>query len=104
MITDRNAADICPADTYLCIRQAHTVKCCLRLFLFFLGDDFTEAGFACVIEYLYTSAVQGATEGSFNLDKVQAAVQAANFFGMPKMAADCEAWATACGISQVHEA
>ena len=58
-----------------------------------------------MVEYLYTSAVQGATAGSFSVAKVQSAVQAANFFGMPKMAFDCQAWAAARGaeLPEVQE-
>ena len=49
------------------------------------------------MEYLYTTEIQGATAGGFDLAKVQATLQAASYFGMPKMAADCQAWATQCG-------
>ena len=62
------------------------------------GSDFTVEGFEAVLEYLYTTAVQGATEGEYNLTRMHAVRQAADFFGLPKLADAVTSWAGACGI------
>ena len=63
------------------------------------GSDFTVEGFEAVLEYLYTSAVQGATEGEYNLIKMHTVRQAADFFGLSKLADAVTRWARECGVN-----
>ena len=67
------------------------------------GSDFTVEGFEAVLEYLYTSAVRGATEGEYSLTKMQVTVQAADFFGLPKLAEAVTRWSSCCGINEECE-
>ena len=64
------------------------------------GTDFTPQGFDAILEYLYTSAVKGATEGRYDLPKMQVTVKAAGFFGLSKLAERVKMWAQASGISE----
>ena len=63
-----------------------------------VGSDFTVEGFEAVLEYLYTTAVQGSTEGEYNLMQMHAVRQAADFFGLPNLGNAVIRWASACGI------
>ena len=67
------------------------------------GSDSTEQGFDCMLEYLYTSHVQGATDGVVVMDKVHATLQAAGFFGLPKLAEAVRHWIKTLGISYLLE-
>ena len=64
------------------------------------GTDFTPQGFDAMLEYLYTSAVEGATERRYNVPKMQSTLKAAGFFGLPKLAEKVNNWAEASGLAQ----
>jgi hypothetical protein len=51
-----------------------------------------------MIEFLYTGAVQGVTVGRLDVDKLQAALLAAEFFQVDALAQDAQHWAALCGI------
>jgi hypothetical protein len=80
---------------------------CLHLYLFGLhirpsfakGNDFTEEGFASIIEYLYTGDVVGVTCGILNCDKLQAALQAAQYFDMMTLDTAARSWAQTTGAT-----
>jgi hypothetical protein len=57
------------------------------------GNDFTEEGFASVIEYLYTGAVVGVTCGILDCDKLQATLQAAQYFNLTMLDKAARSWA-----------
>ena len=63
------------------------------------GTDFTEAGFNTMIEWLYTGAAVGVTHGVTNAPLTAAALQAAEFFGLPTYRDAISAHAAACGQS-----
>jgi hypothetical protein len=58
---------------------------------------FSEEGFGSM-KYLYTGAVQGVTVGQLDIDKLQSALQAAEFFHLDALAQDAQHWATLCGV------
>jgi ankyrin repeat protein len=60
--------------------------------------DFSELGFECVLQYYYTASVQGATSGAVDIDKLQATLQAAQFFGLDNLAAAAKDFAKASGV------
>eukprot|EP00953_Heterococcus_sp_UTEX-ZZ885_P027841 14890-Heterococcus_DN1.PRE.3 len=60
--------------------------------------DFSELGFECVLQYYYTASVQGATSGAVDIDKLQATLQAAQFFGLDQLAASAKEFAKGSGI------
>jgi hypothetical protein len=60
--------------------------------------DFSELGFECVLQYYYTASVQGATCGAVDIDKLQATLQAAQFFGLDKLAAAAKEFVKASGV------
>eukprot|EP00953_Heterococcus_sp_UTEX-ZZ885_P012339 7073-Heterococcus_DN1.PRE.1 len=62
------------------------------------GVAFSEQGFDSMMEYLYTGAVQGVTVGQLDIDRLQAALQAAEFFHLDALAQDAQHWATLCGV------
>jgi Ankyrin repeat len=61
--------------------------------------DFSESRFECVLQYYYTASVQGATSGAVDIDKLQATLQAAQFFGLDQLAAAAKEFAKASGIT-----
>jgi BTB/POZ domain len=60
--------------------------------------DFSELGFECMLQYYYTASVQGATYGMVDTDRLQATLQAAQFFGLDKLAAAAKDFAKASGV------
>jgi Ankyrin repeats (3 copies) len=60
--------------------------------------DFSELGFECVLQYYYTAIIQGATYGMVDTDRLQATLQAAQFFGLDKLAAAAKEFAKASGV------
>jgi hypothetical protein len=50
------------------------------------------------MEYLYTGAVQGVTVGRLDIDKLQAALLAAEFFHVDALTQDAQDWAVLCGV------
>jgi ankyrin repeat protein len=60
--------------------------------------DFSISGFECVLQYYYTASVQGATSGAADIDKLQATLQAAQFFGLDRLAAAAKEFAQASGV------
>jgi hypothetical protein len=73
-----------------------TVACYLCTFQ--PGVAFSEQGFDSMMEFLYTGAVQGVTVGQLDIDKLQAALQAAEFFHLNALAQDAQHWAALCGV------
>jgi hypothetical protein len=63
------------------------------------GNDFTEEGFGCVIEYLYTTAVVGVTYSCLDSDKLQAALQAAQYFALDGLTSAAVKWAALHGVA-----
>jgi hypothetical protein len=63
------------------------------------GNDFTEDGFASILEYLYTRAVAGVTCGIIDCDKVQATLQAAQYFNLGTLSIATRSWAQTNGIT-----
>jgi hypothetical protein len=51
-----------------------------------------------VMEYLHTGAVQGVTTGHLDIDKLRAALLAAEFFHVGAPAQDAQSWAALCGV------
>jgi len=62
--------------------------------LLLAGSDFTEAGFDAMLEWLYTSAVQGVTWGQTDTKLQKCALQAADFFGLSVFKAGIESWSS----------
>jgi hypothetical protein len=62
-------------------------------------SDFDEIGFECVIQYLYKARVEGVTKGVVDVQKLQAALQAAQFFSLKKFACNATNWARAAGLT-----
>eukprot|EP00953_Heterococcus_sp_UTEX-ZZ885_P028355 15130-Heterococcus_DN1.PRE.1 len=50
------------------------------------------------MEYLYIGAVQGVTAGRLDVDKLQAALLAAEFFHVDALAQDAQYWAALSGV------
>jgi hypothetical protein len=65
----------------------------------YTGNDFDEAGFAAVIEYYYAASIEGVTRGLLSVDKVQATLQAAHYFGLDKLSKQVQDWVKHCGLS-----
>eukprot|EP00953_Heterococcus_sp_UTEX-ZZ885_P008108 4869-Heterococcus_DN1.PRE.2 len=63
------------------------------------GSDFDETGFECAIEYYYAAKVEGVTKGLLDIDRLQSALQAAQFFSLNKLAAEAKDWAAVCGVT-----
>eukprot|EP00953_Heterococcus_sp_UTEX-ZZ885_P036813 18952-Heterococcus_DN1.PRE.2 len=63
------------------------------------GDDFTEEGFASLIEYLYTGAVASVTCGTLDCDKLQATLQAAQYFNLDSLDTAARKWAERSGVA-----
>eukprot|EP00953_Heterococcus_sp_UTEX-ZZ885_P000367 730-Heterococcus_DN1.PRE.3 len=63
------------------------------------GSDFTEEGFASIIEYLYTGSVVGVTCDILDCDKVQATLQAAQYFNLPTLDKAARSWAQTSGVT-----
>jgi hypothetical protein len=63
------------------------------------GSDFTEAGFECIIRFLYTGSVPAVTEGVLDVDKAAVALQAADFFGIAALRRATESFVELCGGS-----
>jgi hypothetical protein len=61
--------------------------------------DLSELGFDCMLQYYYTACVQGATAGAVDIDKLQVTLQAAQFFGLDKLAAAAKEFAKAGGVT-----
>jgi hypothetical protein len=59
----------------------------------FADSDFTEEGFTIIIEYLYTGAVVGVTCGILDCDKLQATLQAAQYFNLTVLHTAARRWA-----------
>jgi hypothetical protein len=53
------------------------------------------------MEFLYTGAVQGVTVGRVDIDKLQAALLAAELFHVDILAHDAHDWAAICGV-EIH--
>eukprot|EP00953_Heterococcus_sp_UTEX-ZZ885_P005783 3582-Heterococcus_DN1.PRE.2 len=68
------------------------------LMLCYAGAAFNERGFDNVMEYLYTGAVHGVTVGRLDIDKLQSALLAAEFFHVDALAQDARDWAALCGV------
>jgi hypothetical protein len=51
-----------------------------------------------MMEYLYTGAVPGVTEGHLDINKLQASLVAAEFFHVEALARDAHEWADICGV------
>ena len=67
------------------------------------GDaGFTELGFECIVEFLHTGHVQGVTQGFLDADRVQAVMQAADFFGLHALTSRAHAWAAQPHIYPKH--
>eukprot|EP00953_Heterococcus_sp_UTEX-ZZ885_P000366 730-Heterococcus_DN1.PRE.2 len=62
-------------------------------------DDFTQEGFASIIEYLYTGAVVGVTYGILDCDKLQTTLQAAQYFNLPILDTAARSWAQTSGVT-----
>jgi BTB/POZ domain len=62
-------------------------------------NDFTEEGFASLIEYLYTGEVVGVTYGILDCDKVQATLQAAQYFNLMTLDTAAFSWAQTSGVT-----
>jgi hypothetical protein len=62
-------------------------------------SDFDEIGFECVIQYLYAARVEGVTKGVIDVQKLQSALQAAQFFSLKHFAFDAQNWARAAGLT-----
>eukprot|EP00953_Heterococcus_sp_UTEX-ZZ885_P017904 10014-Heterococcus_DN1.PRE.3 len=67
------------------------------------GSDFTEEGFECILEYVYTSAVRGVTHGALDCDKLQATLQAAQYFNADILDSVARKWAEQCGVTIATE-
>jgi hypothetical protein len=65
----------------------------------YTGNDFTEEGFDCVIQYVYSGMLNGVTIGLLDTDKAAAALQAADFLGLTALRQATEAFAQQCGAS-----
>jgi hypothetical protein len=63
------------------------------------GSDFTEQGFASIIEYLYTGAVVGVTCDVLDCDKLQATLQAAQYFNLTMLDTAARRWAQTSGVT-----
>jgi hypothetical protein len=50
------------------------------------------------MEYLYTGAVQSVTLGQLDVDKLQSALLAAEFFHVDALAQDAQYWAALSGV------
>ena len=100
----------CPADVAPChnaclptVPELHkhslyrVSRVCLLLSI---DSDFTVEGFEAVLEYLYTSGVEGASDGKYSIAKMEATVQAADFFGLPKLISRVKKWAALCGLDE----
>eukprot|EP00953_Heterococcus_sp_UTEX-ZZ885_P025369 13788-Heterococcus_DN1.PRE.2 len=59
-------------------------------------SDFTEQGFDCVMEYLYTAKVDNVTYGFIDKDKFRAALQCADFLGVVGLDESANEWAEQC--------
>jgi hypothetical protein len=66
--------------------------------MLYTGMAFTEQGFDSMLEYLYTGAVHGVTEGHIDIDKLQASLAVAEFFHVDALARDAYEWANICGV------
>jgi BTB/POZ domain len=62
-------------------------------------SDFTEEGFASIIEYLYTGTVVGVTYGILDCDKLQDTLQAAQYFNLPTLDTAARGWAQTSGVA-----
>jgi hypothetical protein len=63
------------------------------------GNDFTEEGFGSITEYLYTGAVEGVTCGILDCDKLQATLQAAQYFNLDTLDTTAHKWAERNGAT-----
>jgi hypothetical protein len=61
-------------------------------------SDFTERGFNCVMEYLYTTKVRNVTCDTINKGKLRAAVQCAEFLGVGGLDVAAYTWAKQCSV------
>jgi hypothetical protein len=52
-----------------------------------------------VLQYYYTASIQGVTSGTIDIDKLQATLQAAQFFGLDKLVAAAKHFAKASGVT-----
>jgi hypothetical protein len=55
------------------------------------------------MEYVYTSAVRGVTYGILDSDKLQATLQAAQYFNIDKLDNAARIWAHQCGVTIAEE-
>eukprot|EP00953_Heterococcus_sp_UTEX-ZZ885_P007394 4482-Heterococcus_DN1.PRE.2 len=62
-------------------------------------SDFDQIGFECVIQYLYAARVEGVTKGVVDVQKLQSALQAAQFFSLKHFACAAQNWARAAGLT-----
>eukprot|EP00953_Heterococcus_sp_UTEX-ZZ885_P009224 5456-Heterococcus_DN1.PRE.4 len=68
------------------------------------GNDFTQEGFECIIQYVYGGLVSGVTVGLLDTDKAAVALQAADFFGLTALRQATEQFAQRCGASLATDA
>jgi BTB/POZ domain len=66
---------------------------------FITGNNFTEAGFEQIVQFMYTGFVPAVTEGLLDVDKVAVALQAADFFGIAALRHAAEQFVKLCGGS-----
>ena len=84
-------------DAYVCM-----FVCVILHSLCDTGDDFTEAGFDCVMEYVYTSTVAEVLHGTIDPNKLQYTVQAARFSGISSLVTKALAYAVTQEVSTAH--
>jgi D-alanine-D-alanine ligase-like ATP-grasp enzyme len=63
------------------------------------GSDFTAEGFASIIDYLYTGEIVDVTCGILDSDKLQATLQAAQYFNLPTLDTAARSWAQTSGVT-----
>jgi hypothetical protein len=78
------------------------LRCCICNSL--TGNDFTQEGFECIIQYVYGGLVSGVTVGLLDTDKAAVALQAADFFGITALRQATEQFAQRCGASLATDA
>jgi BTB/POZ domain len=79
----------------------HRNSTCITVSL--TGSDFTEEGFECIMEYVYTSAVRGVTYGVLDCDKLLATLQAAQYFNIDALDTAARKWAEQFDVTIAEE-
>jgi hypothetical protein len=62
----------------------------IALMLCFAGIAFNEQGFDSVMDHLYTGTIEGVTVGCLDINKLHAAVLAAEFFHVDALTQDTQ--------------